>query len=151
MDELKPCPFCGEPVKIDTYEIDSPFTFTDNGFEIRCHHCNIVFREHSKFLIGIDTKRDEKLKKKLAQRWNTRKGSESIAKYDVVLSYPFSNTIRHPNSDETVIRNCKKCSSPFGRILHYRDGGFRISCPICSYCTEKKQSKEEAVSAWNQR
>lgn len=57
MDELKPCPFCGKSVQMDTYEIDSPFTFTDNGFEIRCHHCNIVFREHSRFLIGIDTKK----------------------------------------------------------------------------------------------
>ena len=46
--------------------------FTDAGFEIRCKHCGIKFREHTRCLPGCDKKADEAAKKKLAARWNKR-------------------------------------------------------------------------------
>lgn len=36
--ELKPCPFCGRKVKVQYYEIDTPVTFTECGYEICCRH-----------------------------------------------------------------------------------------------------------------
>ena len=46
---------------------------------------------------------------------------------------------------------CKKCGAGFLRILYSVGGRVAISCPKCSYCTKYKQTKEEAIDAWNQR
>lgn len=69
---IKPCPFFGREVKLEDFVVDEPFTFTDAGFEIRCKHCGIKFREHTSCLPGCDKKADEAAKKKLAARWNKR-------------------------------------------------------------------------------
>ena len=48
------------------------------------------------------------------------------------------------------MKRCKKCNYKNGRILNYGDG-YRISCPCCSYCTNKKPTLDEAIYAWDQR
>ena len=73
MDELKRCPFCGRKVKIEYYEVNEPFTFTDCGFEVGCRHCGIRFREHTGSLPETNKEAAEAAKQKLITMWNTRK------------------------------------------------------------------------------
>lgn len=54
------------------------------------------------------------------------------------------------------LKPCKKCGYGHGRVItygHFRSAQntYRVSCPQCSYCTKEKQSREEAVEAWNRR
>ena len=51
---------------------------------------------------------------------------------------------------------CKKCGWNRPRLIvygHFNSTAdtYRITCPRCSYCTKEKQTKEEAINAWNQR
>lgn len=51
---------------------------------------------------------------------------------------------------------CKKCGWNRPRLIVYGhfntpENTYRITCPKCSYCTKEKQTKEEAINAWNQR
>ena len=51
---------------------------------------------------------------------------------------------------------CKKCGWNRPRLIVYGhfntpENTYRITCPKCSYCTKEKQTKEEAITAWNQR
>lgn len=51
---------------------------------------------------------------------------------------------------------CKKCGWNKPRLIVYGHFNsvkdtYRISCPICSYCTKEKQTREEAINAWNKR
>ena len=51
---------------------------------------------------------------------------------------------------------CKKCGWNRPRLIVYGhvytpENTYRITCPRCSYCTKEKQTKEEAINAWNQR
>ena len=52
-NELKPCPFCGSFVKLDTFCKNEPFTMFDCGYEIKCVKCGIVFRESTPILPEI--------------------------------------------------------------------------------------------------
>ena len=72
MSELKPCPFCGGKVRIEYYEVDAPFTFTECGYEIRCKPCGIKFRERLSRMPQFDERADE-AKQRLIERWNSRK------------------------------------------------------------------------------
>lgn len=52
------------------------------------------------------------------------------------------------------IKPCKKCGYVHARHIRYKHAGFghythRISCPFCGYCTNEKDSLEEACNAWN--
>ena len=55
-----------------------------------------------------------------------------------------------------TLMTCKKCGYNHGNIIpygHFRSNQitYRISCPICSYCTKEKATVEEAIGAWNRR
>ena len=47
--------------------------------------------------------------------------------------------------------NCKRCHGDRHRLIRYAHGGFRISCPLCGYCTKMKNTIDDAVIAWNER
>ena len=57
---------------------------------------------------------------------------------------------------EERILNCKKCGwehfrvTPYGHLDH-NITTYRVSCPRCGYCTKEKDTREEAIGAWNQR
>lgn len=76
MDNLKPCPFCGGEVEIESYVSNEPVTFADAGFNIKCKKCRIGFSKSTRCLPGSDKEADEKVKQELAERWNTRKGGD---------------------------------------------------------------------------
>lgn len=69
--ELKPCPFCGRKVKVQYYEIDTPVTFTECGYEICCRHWGIRFKERLSRMPQFDEKADIK-RQNLIERWNRR-------------------------------------------------------------------------------
>ena len=46
---------------------------------------------------------------------------------------------------------CKKCGDSYGRSIRYYNDKWRITCPKCSYCTNLKDSYEQAEEAWNDR
>lgn len=54
------------------------------------------------------------------------------------------------------LKPCKRCGDPRGRWIpygHFQSNQitYRISCPMCSYCTKEKKSRADAVEAWNRR
>lgn len=57
---------------------------------------------------------------------------------------------------EERILNCKKCGWEHSRVIPYGHldhsvTTYRVSCPRCGYCTKEKNTREEAIGAWNQR
>ena len=73
--KLKPCPFCGRKVKVQYYEIDTPVTFTECGYEICCCFCGIQFKERLSRMPQFDEKAEMK-KQTLIERWNRRVNDE---------------------------------------------------------------------------
>ena len=51
----------------------------------------------------------------------------------------------------TEYMSCKKCNGTRHRLIRYAHGGFRISCPLCGYCTKIKDTTKDAIEAWNAR
>ena len=78
MRELKPCPFCGRTVEMETFVRNEPFTMSDFGYEIKCLECGIVFRESTPMLPELMEKMgsDRKYKEILMFRWNRRADDE---------------------------------------------------------------------------
>lgn len=70
--KLEPCPFCGKSVKMSDFTIDEPVTNAANGFKIWCPRCNYGFKKYTKYLAGLDKKANNRAKKQLAKKWNTR-------------------------------------------------------------------------------
>jgi C4-type Zn-finger protein len=72
--ELKPCPFCGRIVRMETFVRNEPFTMADFGYEIKCVECGVVFRESTPMLPELMEKMgsDRKYKEILMHRWNRR-------------------------------------------------------------------------------
>lgn len=70
-EKLKPCPFCGEHVKL-THK-DDQFGYGFNGYIIECDSCGIGFYEHtSHWLLFISEKERAKHMRKIIKKWNTR-------------------------------------------------------------------------------
>lgn len=71
---LKTCPFCGKAVKMKYYCTDYPFTFTDNGYEIKCERCKYGFTRSISKLPEFAQEDAKQAQERLAEFWNTRKG-----------------------------------------------------------------------------
>lgn len=72
MNNLKPCPFCGGEVKIESVHFDDyAGNFFDNSYlRIACRYCNFDMKVYPK---GLGCTQEEK--NNLISRWNNRKGS----------------------------------------------------------------------------
>ena len=72
MAELKPCPFCGRNVKIESYTVDEPVTCFDFGYKVYCTKCNIGFSKSTRCLPGLHKEEDAKVIRRLTNQWNGR-------------------------------------------------------------------------------
>lgn len=72
------------------------------------------------------------------------------------LSRPAERAAAQGGLDMIEMLSCKKCNHR-GRIIRYghfnepNKTTYRISCPNCSYSTKEKNTKQEALFAWNFR
>lgn len=72
--QLEKCPFCGKSVKMKYFCLDYPFTFTDNGYEIKCKICKYGFQKSIPKLPEFIPEEAKEAQEQLAKMWNTRKG-----------------------------------------------------------------------------
>ena len=72
MSTLKPCPFCGNKVKIESvhFEDYASSSFDNTYLRIACRNCNFDMKVYPK---GLGCTQEEK--DYLIKRWNNRKGS----------------------------------------------------------------------------
>ena len=116
MSSLKPCPFCGRKAELHYYEIDVPFTFTECGYEIRCCHCGICFKERLSRMPQFDEKADIK-RQNLIERWN-RRISDGVESNEA--DRPQGEWIK----DEYDMPHCSKCNCINNTV-------YRNYCPNC--------------------
>jgi len=67
-EELKPCPFCGEPAHEELFDIDLRFPDCWTLY-IGCNNSDCLVDSCS--CVGMEDARDE-----LVKNWNTRKGEQ---------------------------------------------------------------------------
>lgn len=56
-----------------------------------------------------------------------------------------------PFHEKELILPCKKCGKDRGSAVRYSDNAWRMICFGCGYCTKEKETREDAIYAWNQR
>ena len=73
MEELKPCPFCGNSPEFRFVEVDEPVTNFDRYYEIRCPYCKSKgLRIRYTIRKLCDKEEHEKAKENLSYEWNSR-------------------------------------------------------------------------------
>lgn len=56
------------------------------------------------------------------------------------------------NSSRKQYASCKKCGAvDTMRTLRYSENNWRCVCLMCGYATKRKNSKADAIFAWNQQ
>lgn len=128
MSELKPCPFCGGEVSIETYENPMPYTndtgktlWRDEpeGYVIECKNHKWSNSKHplagDLALYSWDT--SEESKSALIEAWNTR--AERTCKQ----IYPNDSDFR-----KNPVARCSECMRP---LVKYESGELANFCHFC--------------------
>lgn len=76
---------------------------------------------------------------------------ESVNGQKRFTPFSYGDSREDSNNEKREYLACKKCHGDRHRLLVYAGGGYKVSCPLCSYCTKMKKTADEAVRAWNQR
>lgn len=75
--KIKPCPFCGNEVRVEEYTIDTPITMFEFGYQIVCKRCNCGSRQMTPKLPELLTETENNFyKKAVIERWNRRAKDE---------------------------------------------------------------------------